>query len=42
MEHRATEGFWRAYEKLPLFVKNRADKQFSLLKDKPTTPLIAI
>jgi hypothetical protein len=38
MEHRATEGFWRAYEKLPLFVKNRADKQFSLLRTNPQHP----
>lgn len=38
MEHRATEGFWRAYEELPPGVRNRADKQFSLLKTNPQHP----
>jgi hypothetical protein len=26
MEHRATEGFWRAYQSLPLEIRVRADK----------------
>ena len=38
MEHRATEGFWRAYEALPLEVRSRADKQFALLKSNPQHP----
>jgi hypothetical protein len=38
MEHHATEAFWRAYEKLPLVIRNRADKQFSLLKSNPQHP----
>lgn len=38
MEHRATEGFWRAYEGLPEALKNRANKQFSLLKNNPQHP----
>ena len=38
MEHRATECFWRAYHALPLEIRNRADKQFSLLKSNPQHP----
>ncbi|MGH9743076.1 MAG: type II toxin-antitoxin system RelE family toxin [Candidatus Acidiferrum sp.] len=40
MEHRATEGFWRAYQALPREIQNRADKQFSLLKRNPQHPSI--
>jgi hypothetical protein len=38
MDHRATEGFWRAYQALPLAIRNRADKQFALLKSNPQHP----
>jgi len=38
MEHRATEGFWRGYEALPLEIRNRADKQFALLKSNSQHP----
>jgi hypothetical protein len=38
MEHRATEGFWRSYQALPLEMRNRADKQFALLKNNPQYP----
>jgi hypothetical protein len=38
MEHRATESFWRAYQALPLEIRNRADKQFALLKSNPQHP----
>lgn len=38
MEHRATEGFWRAYQSLPLEIRNHADKQFALLKSNPQHP----
>jgi len=38
MEHRATEGFWQAYNALPLEMKKRADKQFSLLMSNPHHP----
>jgi hypothetical protein len=38
MEHRATERFWRAYHALPLEIRNRADKQFALLKSNPQHP----
>jgi len=31
----ATDSFWLACERLPLEIKNRANKQFSLLKDNP-------
>ena len=30
--HRATADFWSAYDKLPKDVRDRADKQFALLK----------
>ena len=38
MDHRATEAFWRAYQALPLEIRNRADKQFLLLKSNPQHP----
>jgi hypothetical protein len=38
MDHRATEGFWRAYQALPLAIRNRADKQVALLKSNPNHP----
>lgn len=38
MEHRATEGFWRAYQALFLEIRDRADKQFALLKSNPQHP----
>jgi len=38
MVHLATEGFWRAYQVLPLAIRNRADKQFALLKSNPQHP----
>ncbi len=42
MEHRATDGFWRAYDKLPLVIRNRADKQFLLLKTNPQHPSLQL
>lgn len=42
MEHRATVGFWQAYEKLPLAIQNRADKQFSLLRTNPQHPSLQL
>ena len=38
MEHRATEAFWQAYQALPPEIRNRADKQFALLKSNPQYP----
>jgi len=35
-----TEGFWRAYQALPLEIRNRADKQFGLLKSNPQHPSV--
>jgi mRNA-degrading endonuclease RelE of RelBE toxin-antitoxin system len=35
MQHRATSEFWREYRALPREIRNRADKQFSLLKTNP-------
>ncbi|MGH9600509.1 MAG: hypothetical protein ACRD27_11640 [Terracidiphilus sp.] len=38
MEHRAGQDFWREYLALPQEVRNRADKQFALLKANPRHP----
>jgi hypothetical protein len=38
MQHRATDAFWRAYQALPPEIRNRADKQFALLKSNPQYP----
>jgi hypothetical protein len=38
MEHHATAGFWRAYLSLPRMIRDRADKQFSLLRANPQHP----
>ncbi len=35
MIHRATEDFWKYYDALPARIRERADKQFALLKDNP-------
>lgn len=32
MRHTATSGFWRDYHSLPREIRDRADKQFLLLK----------
>jgi hypothetical protein len=38
MIHRAASDFWRQYHSLPSIIRNRADKQFALLKDNPHHP----
>jgi hypothetical protein len=38
VNHRATSSFWQEYEKLPQDIRNRADKQFVLLKRNPQHP----
>lgn len=38
MQHRATFAFWQAYKALLLNVRNRADKQFALLKSNRQHP----
>lgn len=35
MEHRTTAAFWREYQRLPAEIRERADKQFALLKANP-------
>ena len=42
MEHLATEGSWRAYQALPPEIRNRADKQFALLKSNPQYPSLLL
>jgi len=38
MQHRATTNFWREYHALPPDIRNRADKQYSLLKANQQHP----
>jgi hypothetical protein len=38
MHHYAASEFWQQYNALPLEVRARADKQFSLLKANPQHP----
>ena len=36
--HDASVDFWRAYQELPQEIRDRADKQFALLKVSPQRP----
>lgn len=38
MQHHASTKFWTQYKALPADVRNRADKQFALLKQDPLHP----
>ena len=38
MKHVATSRFWKCFEKLPEYVKEKARKQFALLKQEPRHP----
>lgn len=38
MQHDATTDFWRVYVALPQEIRDRADKQFALLKANPLHP----
>lgn len=38
MNHRANADFWADYHALPTAIRERADKQFSLLKANPQHP----
>ncbi|MEZ5357085.1 MAG: hypothetical protein R2762_30965 [Bryobacteraceae bacterium] len=38
MIHRASADFWTDYQRLPAWVRSRADKQFSRLKENPQHP----
>jgi hypothetical protein len=38
VNHRATPRFWRAYEALPVEIRELADKNFELLKSNPSHP----
>lgn len=42
MDHRATAGFWREYEQLTVQIRERADKQFALLKANPQHPSLQL
>ncbi len=38
MRHYASPAFWQAYERLPQRVRELADKNYALLKEKPENP----
>jgi hypothetical protein len=38
MAHRASADFWKSYDALPAEIRDRADKQFALLKTNPQYP----
>jgi hypothetical protein len=38
MRHLATPSFWQAYGKLPLAVRELADRNYTLLKEDPRHP----
>jgi len=38
MRHHASADFWNDYEALPVLIRERADKQFALLKSNPRHP----
>ncbi|MEF0938597.1 type II toxin-antitoxin system RelE family toxin [Rhizobium sp. BR 362] len=38
MKHHAAPSFWQAYEKLPKYVQELADRNFELLKSNPKHP----
>jgi hypothetical protein len=40
--HSANANFWNDYRALPISIRARADKQFSLLKNNPRHPSPAI
>jgi hypothetical protein len=42
MLHSATTDFWREYHSLPVEIRKRADKQFSLLKADPQHPSLLV
>jgi hypothetical protein len=42
VRHFAGSEFWRAYEALPLFVRELADKNFALLKENPRHPSLQL
>jgi hypothetical protein len=38
MKHFTVPSFWESYEKLPADIKDQADKNYQLLKEKPNHP----
>lgn len=38
MKHKTASSFWTCYERLPIDIRNLADKNFQLLKDNPAHP----
>ena len=38
MKHKTASSFWECYKKLPLNIRNLADKNFQLLKDDHSHP----
>ncbi len=42
MRHFANPAFWEAYQKLPLRIRDLADKNFDLLKSNPKHPSLRL
>ena len=42
MRHFATPGFWFHYRRLPLAVRQLADKNFALMRDDPHHPSVRL
>ncbi len=38
MKHKTASSFWTCYERLPIDIRNLADKNFQLLKDNSAHP----
>jgi hypothetical protein len=38
LKHLAASAFWKSYERLPLNIRQLADRQFDLLKENPRHP----
>ena len=41
-QHTASTEFWAAYQSLPQQIRDRADKQFALLKENPQHPSLQL
>jgi hypothetical protein len=41
-QHAASTEFWAAYQSLPQQIRDRADKQFALLKENPQHPSLQL
>lgn len=42
MKHYTSSDFWQCYEKLPIDIKELADKNYQLLKENPRHPSLQL